>query len=88
MVLLSIALTVGGAVGSGLSPNFSALIGTRALCGFGIGCMMSIGTAVVNDIFFMHERGEKTGVYTVFVTNGAHIAVIGTFSNSLLYYPS
>jgi hypothetical protein len=42
--------------------------------------MMSIGTAVVNDLFFMHERGEKTGVYTIFVTNGAHVAVLGNFS--------
>jgi MFS family permease len=42
--------------------------------------MMSVGTAVVNDMFFLHERGEKTGVYTVFVTNGAHVAaLIGGF---------
>lgn len=48
--------------------------------------MMSVGTAVVSDLFFLHERGEKTGVYTVFVTNGAHFAVIGKvdFPN---YYP-
>lgn len=38
---------------------------------------MSVGTAVVSDLFFLHERGEKTGIYTVFVTNGAHFAVIG-----------
>lgn len=80
MVLLAITLAVCGAIGSGLSPNFSAPVGTRALTGCGIGCMMSIGTAVVNDLFFMHERGEKTGVYTIFVTNGAHVAVLGNFS--------
>lgn len=37
---------------------------------------MSVGTACVSDMFFLHERGEKTGVYTIFVTNGAHIAAI------------
>lgn len=37
---------------------------------------MSVGTACVSDMFFLHERGEKTGIYTIFVTNGAHIAAI------------
>ena len=35
---------------------------------------MTVGTLVVNDLFFLHERGQKTGVYTLFITNGAHIA--------------
>lgn len=41
---------------------------------------MSVGTAVVNDLFFLHERGEKTGIYVIFVTNGAHVgALVGGF---------
>lgn len=40
---------------------------------------MSVGTACVSDMFFLHERGEKTGIYTIFVTNGAHIAAICKF---------
>jgi len=80
ITLLAILLTILGGVGSGASPNFNALLGTRALCGFGFGGMMSVGTACVNDMFFLHERGEKTGVYSIFVTNGAHVAaLIGGF---------
>jgi len=78
--LLAIVITIIGDIGSALSPNFATLVGTRAICGFGFSGMMSVGTAVVSDLFFLHERGEKTGVYTVFVTNGAHFAVIGMFS--------
>jgi len=37
---------------------------------------MSVGTACVNDMFFLHERGAKTGVYSIFVTNGAHVAAL------------
>jgi MFS family permease len=76
ITLLAIFLTIMGGIGSGLSPSFNTLVGTRALCGFGFGGMMSVGTACVNDMFFLHERGEKTGVYSIFVTNGAHIAAI------------
>jgi MFS family permease len=73
-------MTIIGSIGSAVSPSFGPLVGTRAITGFGFGGMMSVGTAVVNDIFFLHERGEKTGVYVIFVTNGAHVAaLIGGF---------
>ncbi|KAN0123006.1 MFS general substrate transporter [Hyaloscypha variabilis] len=80
ITLCAIVLTILGGVGSGVSPDFNALVGTRALCGFGFGGMMSVGTACVSDMFFLHERGAKTGVYSIFVTNGAHVAaLIGGF---------
>ena len=41
---------------------------------------MSVGTACVNDLFFLHERGKATGVYTIFVTNGAHVAALSKFT--------
>lgn len=80
ITLFAILLTILGGVGSGVSPHFAALVGTRALCGFGFGGMMSVGTASVNDMFFLHERGEKTGVYSIFVTNGAHVAALCRWS--------
>lgn len=80
ITLLAIFITIMGGIGSGVSPGFSALLGTRAMAGLGFGGMMSVGTACVNDMFFLHERGEKTGVYSIFVTNGAHFAaLIGGF---------
>lgn len=79
ITLLAILITILGGIGSGASTNFAALLGTRAMCGFGFGGMMSVGTSSVNDIFFLHERGEKTGIYSLFVTNGAHVAALGEY---------
>ncbi|TVY86238.1 Efflux pump, partial [Lachnellula willkommii] len=79
--LFAISITMLGGVGSAVSPNFSALLGTRAMTGFGMGGMMSVGTACVNDMFFLHERGEKMGVYSIFVTNGAHVAALTSVYN-------
>jgi MFS family permease len=76
ITLCALLLTIFGGIGSGVSPDFSSLLGTRALCGFGFGGLMSVGTACVNDMFFLHERGAKTGVYSIFVTNGAHVAAL------------
>lgn len=77
-------ISILGSVGSAESSHFHALVGTRALCGFGFGGFMSVGTSVANDMFFLHERGEKTGVYSVFVTNGAHVAALGKYSPFLM----
>lgn len=79
ITLLASFMTIMGSIGSGLSPNFSALIGTRALCGFGFGGLMSVGTCSINDMFFLHERGATTGVYSIFVTNGAHVAALSMY---------
>ena len=76
ITLVAVLFTVIGGIGSACSPSFGPLVGTRAITGLGMGGMMSVGTPVVNDIFFFHERGEKTGVYVIFVTNGAHIAAL------------
>lgn len=80
VTLLAILLTILGGIGSGASSSFSELLGTRVLAGFGFGGMMSVGTACVNDMFCLHERGEMTGVYSIFVTNGAHVAALGMSS--------
>lgn len=78
ITLLAQLFAIVGQIASANSKTFSQLLGTRAICGIGMGGMMSVGTTCLNDMFFMHERGEKSGVYTIFVTNGAHIAVIST----------
>lgn len=77
VTIVALLLAVLGNIGSARSHTYGQRIGTRALNGFGFGGMMAVGTTCLNDMFFLHERGEKTGVYTVFVTNGAHIAVLG-----------
>ncbi|KAI0136312.1 major facilitator superfamily domain-containing protein [Xylariales sp. AK1849] len=74
--LLTQLFTILSHIGTARTTNMPALLGCRALNGIGFGGMMSMGTSILNDMFFTHERGEKTGVYSIFVTNGAHVAVI------------
>jgi MFS family permease len=76
IVLICLLFATAGSIGSALSPTFKVLLGTRVINGIGISGMMAVGNAVVNDIFFLHERGMKTGIFTVFLTNGAHVAVL------------
>ncbi|EPE04869.1 mfs general substrate transporter [Ophiostoma piceae UAMH 11346] len=69
-------ITIVSHIATARTNTFASLVGVRALNGIGFGGMMALGTPVLNDMFFMHERGEMTGVYTIFVTNGAHVAVL------------
>ncbi|KAJ7083037.1 major facilitator superfamily domain-containing protein [Mycena crocata] len=76
VTLFAILITIAGGIGSGHSTTYVGVAITRGLCGGGFGGMMSVGTSCVNDMFFLHERGEKTGIYVIFVTNGAHVAAL------------
>jgi MFS family permease len=86
--LLTQVITIVSHIGTAYTTTMSALLGCRALNGIGFGGMMALGTPMLNDMFFMHERGEKTGLYTIFVTNGAHIAILSTFTSVIMvaYY--
>lgn len=83
MCLLTQIITIVSHIGTAYTKSLSALLGCRALNGIGFGGMMAMGTPMLNDMFFMHERGEKTGLYTIFVTNGAHVAILCKF---LVYF--
>nr|KAK5448869.1 hypothetical protein LTR18_001957 [Exophiala xenobiotica] len=78
--LLSTLIGIVATVGSGVSKSWATLIVGRVFSGVGVGAAMALGAASVNDMFFLHERGTKMGIYTVFLTNGAHVApVIGGY---------
>jgi len=57
MCLIVALITIASHIGSAHCKTFSALLGCRALNGIGFGGLMSLGTPVLNDMFFYHERG-------------------------------
>jgi hypothetical protein len=46
-------------------------MGTRVLHAFGSGVCEALPVQLVNDIFFLHERGKRIGYYTVCLCLGA-----------------
>ncbi|KAF2099237.1 MFS general substrate transporter [Rhizodiscina lignyota] len=78
--LCSTVIGILGTIGSAVAKSWGTLIFARVVSGLGVGAAMSLGAATVNDLFFLHERGTTMGVFTVFLTNGAHVApVIGGY---------
>ncbi|PNS18452.1 hypothetical protein CAC42_6269 [Sphaceloma murrayae] len=70
------AVGVAAHVASAFAKSWSGILVARFFVGVGTSAGMGIGAAVVADLYFLHERGRMMGIYTVFVTNGAHVAAM------------
>ncbi|KAK7048002.1 MFS general substrate transporter [Favolaschia claudopus] len=76
VLLFTTLLSAASCLGSGKAETWAQLIGTRILNGIGTSSFFTLGAGVVADCFFLHERGRAMGIFTVFLTNSAHVAPI------------
>ncbi|KAK4234766.1 hypothetical protein C8A03DRAFT_46971 [Achaetomium macrosporum] len=71
VMLLALVLYAAGVIGAAEATTYSGLIGARIVHGFGSGVCEALPVQLVNDIFFLHERGKKLGWYTIALCLGA-----------------
>ncbi|KAK3348616.1 major facilitator superfamily domain-containing protein [Lasiosphaeria hispida] len=71
VMLGSLVLYAAGVIGASQATTFSGLMGCRVVHAFGSGVCEALPVQLVNDIFFLHERGKKLGWYTVALCLGA-----------------
>lgn len=64
VLILSMLLYCGGLLGCALSNSYGSLMACRVIHTLGSGICEVIPIQLVNDIFFIHERGKKLGWYT------------------------
>ena len=55
---------IAGLIGASQSTTFTGLMVCRVLHAFGSGVCEALPVQLVNDIFFLHERGKRIGYYT------------------------
>lgn len=78
--LLGFAFTLGCAV----APNFSTYYAMRGLQSTFQSSYLSVGLAIVTDVFFFHEHARKIGIWIVCVLTAPYFGPI--FANFMLYY--
>ncbi|KAK2787557.1 hypothetical protein FQN53_005006 [Emmonsiellopsis sp. PD_33] len=71
VTLLSMTFFVGGLIGASQATTFAGLMVARIFHSFGAGVCESLPVQMVNDIFFIHERGKRIGYYTVCLCLGS-----------------
>ncbi|PYH47064.1 putative MFS multidrug transporter [Aspergillus saccharolyticus JOP 1030-1] len=71
--LLSLVLSCVCNIGCARSPDYASMAACRALVSFFISPAMAIGSAVVTEMFFRHQRARYMGIWAVMVTLGVPI---------------
>ncbi|RDW86766.1 uncharacterized protein DSM5745_03408 [Aspergillus mulundensis] len=92
VTLLSMVMFVAGLIGASRATSFTGLMIARVFHGFGSGVCESLPVQLVNDIFYLHERGKRIGYYTVCLCLGstgplyAGYMLAGGYSWRLFFY--
>lgn len=64
--LIAFAATIGAAA----SKDYGGYMAARFFQGFGVSPAATVGMAVVMDLFFEHERGQKLGLWVLAIDTG------------------
>ncbi|KAI2772111.1 putative MFS transporter [Daldinia loculata] len=65
VMLFSLITFAAGLIGASQCTSFSGLMAARVVHCFGSCVCEALPVQLVNDIFFLHERGKRIGYYTV-----------------------
>ncbi|KAF5005097.1 hypothetical protein FDECE_8417 [Fusarium decemcellulare] len=77
---------------AGFSPSFESLLAARVFQGISISPVECLPSATIAEIFFLHERAYRIGIYTLLLLGGKNLiplvsaAIIGRFGWRWAFY--
>ncbi|POR38956.1 Uncharacterized protein TPAR_00842 [Tolypocladium paradoxum] len=83
--LASAIIFIGTCLWAAWSPSFSSLLAARVFQGVAISPVECLPSATIAEIFFLHERAYRIGIYTLLLLGGKNLvplvsaAIIGRF---------
>ncbi|KAI1173219.1 putative MFS transporter [Nemania sp. FL0916] len=92
VMLISLLIFCVGIIAASQCKTFGSLMAARVIHGFGSCVCEALPVQLVNDIFFLHERGERIGYYTVclclgtFASLPAGYILAGGYGWQLFFY--
>ncbi|PSR97615.1 major facilitator superfamily domain-containing protein [Coniella lustricola] len=92
IMLFSLICYCAGLIGASQATSYGGLMAARIIHAFGSGVCEALPVQLVNDIFFLHERGQRLGYYTVALCLGstgplyAGYMLSGGYSWRLFFY--
>ncbi|KAL4901609.1 hypothetical protein BDW74DRAFT_170065 [Aspergillus multicolor] len=80
--IVGTVIALASTVGAAAADNYSGYMAARFFQGFGVSPGSSVGMAVVNDLFFDYERGQKLGLWVLAIDAGLLVGpIFGGFLN-------
>jgi MFS family permease len=78
--ILGTIIALASTVGAALAPTYGGYMAARFFQGFGVSPASNVGLAIIDDIFFEHERGQKVGLWVLAIDLGLLVGpLIGGF---------
>lgn len=71
--LIGIVLYIISAIWCALSPNYASLVVARIFMGFAVSPVECLPSATIAEIFFLHERAYRLGIYTLLLLSGKNL---------------
>lgn len=71
--LVGIILYILSAVWCALSPNYASLVVARVFMGIAVSPCECLPSATIAEIFYLHERAYRLGVYTLLLLSGKNL---------------
>ncbi|RPB26580.1 MFS general substrate transporter [Terfezia boudieri ATCC MYA-4762] len=68
-----IVLFLGASIWCAASPHYHSLLVARIIMGIGISPCESLPSATIAEIFFLHERAYRIGIYTLLLLGGKNL---------------
>ena len=71
--LVAILLFTVSAIWCALSPNYASLVVARIFMGLAVSPCECLPSATIAEIFFLHERAYRLGIYTLLLLGGKNL---------------
>lgn len=73
-------VALAASIGAALAPTYGGYMAARFFQGFGVSPAATVGLAILNDMFFEHQRGQKMGLWVLAIDLGLLVGpLIGGF---------
>ncbi|KAF4424553.1 hypothetical protein FACUT_10285 [Fusarium acutatum] len=69
----SAILFIGTSLWAAWSPSFNSLLAARVFQGFAVSPVECLPSATIAEIFFLHERAYRIGIYTLLLLGGKNL---------------
>jgi len=70
ILILGTFISLVATIGAALAPTLPGYMAARFFQGLGVSPASNVGLAVINDVFFAHERGQKLGLWVLAIDMG------------------
>ncbi|KAJ5219446.1 Major facilitator superfamily domain general substrate transporter [Penicillium cinerascens] len=80
--LIGTTIALVSTIGAAVADTYAGYMAARFFQGFGVSPASTVGMAVVNDLFFEYERGQKLGLWVLAIDSGLLLGpTFGAFLN-------